>query len=194
MKARCLDTSHRMYPHYGGAGITIDPSWLGPGGFERFLLHLGPRPPGCTLERRDRGKGYEPGNVTWADRWTQSRNHTNVLDAKRYTATWPEWLPLHRTPLHYRHLFGQTLSLTTTAWSDLLGIPADTLRVRLRAGKTGSALTAALDRKQSLCRRSGRPRKRRKHTARDAAREKSNAYVALTAAEISEACNAAPMF
>jgi hypothetical protein len=31
--------------------VKVDPSWVGPGGFERFLEHLGERPEGTTLGR-----------------------------------------------------------------------------------------------------------------------------------------------
>jgi hypothetical protein len=42
--------------------------------FTRFLKDMGKRPEGMTLDRIDNEKGYEPGNVRWADATTQSQN------------------------------------------------------------------------------------------------------------------------
>ena len=46
--------------------------------FRQFIDELGPCPEGLTLERIDNKGHYEPGNVCWADRLTQSRNREYV--------------------------------------------------------------------------------------------------------------------
>ena len=46
--------------------------------FRQFIDALGPCPEGLTLERIDNKGHYEPGNVCWADRNTQSRNREYV--------------------------------------------------------------------------------------------------------------------
>jgi hypothetical protein len=73
IKARCLNPNHRMYPHYGGRGITISPEWEND--FQAFLSYVGPRPSSKhSLDRIDNNRGYEPGNVRWADWFVQVRN------------------------------------------------------------------------------------------------------------------------
>jgi len=53
----------------------MSPEWLGEGGFERFLAHIGTRPgPDLSIDRIDNSKGYWPGNVRWADKQTQANN------------------------------------------------------------------------------------------------------------------------
>lgn len=38
------------------------------------MANLGPRPEGCTLDRKDNNGNYEPGNVQWATGVQQARN------------------------------------------------------------------------------------------------------------------------
>jgi len=52
--------------------------WKGPGGYERFLEHVGRRPsPNHSLDRIDNSGGYAPGNVRWATWSQQHRNRRN---------------------------------------------------------------------------------------------------------------------
>ena len=73
MIARCLGK---------GAGaawyrsVFVCERWLR--SYENFLADVGPRPsPQHSLDRIDHNGDYEPGNVRWADRNTQSRNTKN---------------------------------------------------------------------------------------------------------------------
>lgn len=75
MKGRCLSSTHKDYPRYGGVGITVCEEWAS--SFEEFFSYLGPRPTGTSLDRIDWRKGYEPGNVRWATNSQQSRNKAN---------------------------------------------------------------------------------------------------------------------
>lgn len=60
---------------YGGRGIRVAEEWLGPGGFERFLAHVGRRPSAKhSIDRIDNDGNYEPGNVRWATAKEQARN------------------------------------------------------------------------------------------------------------------------
>jgi hypothetical protein len=71
-KRRCTDPSNDHYPNYGGRGITMCDEWLND--FSAFIAHMGPRPPGYTLDRRDNNRGYEPGNCRWATKSEQAFN------------------------------------------------------------------------------------------------------------------------
>ena len=72
MRGRCLNPSHKDFPRYGAKGITVCEEWAG--SFEAFLAHVGPRPPGTTLDRIKAELGYRPGNVRWATPLVQARN------------------------------------------------------------------------------------------------------------------------
>jgi hypothetical protein len=75
MKQRCFYRRGKSYKDYGARGITVSPEWLGDGGFERFLSHIGPKPTKShTIERIRNDGNYEPGNVKWATRMEQSCN------------------------------------------------------------------------------------------------------------------------
>jgi hypothetical protein len=94
MLDRCYRPSNTHYPDYGGRGIGVFPEWLGPGGFERWLAYIGPRPKGMTQDRFPNPDGnYEPGNVRWATSLEQGRNKRNNIwltlgDKTRTQAEW----------------------------------------------------------------------------------------------------------
>jgi hypothetical protein len=46
--------------------------------FAEFLNHLGDRPKGLTLERKNNDGNYEIGNVKWATRYEQTHNRRNT--------------------------------------------------------------------------------------------------------------------
>ena len=53
MIRRCYRQANSDYLRYGGRGISVDPQWLGPDGFERFFDFVNnqlPLPEGVTLE------------------------------------------------------------------------------------------------------------------------------------------------
>jgi hypothetical protein len=72
MKQRCLNPKHKWYHYYGGRGITVCQSWRD--SFVAFLLDMGERPAGLTLERKNVNRPYTPHNCCWADKSTQRRN------------------------------------------------------------------------------------------------------------------------
>lgn len=75
MKSRCFNANVENYPAYGGRGITVSPTWLGPGGYEAFLSDVGRRPSsGHSIDRIDVNGNYEPGNVRWATADVQAKN------------------------------------------------------------------------------------------------------------------------
>ena len=79
MLGRCEnDPSKECYKNYYGRGIRISDKWIN--NFEEFLKDIGRRPnPELTLDRIDNDGDYEPGNVRWVDRKTQSQNSRRKL-------------------------------------------------------------------------------------------------------------------
>lgn len=78
IKDRCHRETSSCYERYGGKGIKVCEQWFN--SFEAFFEYMGPRPAGCSIDRIDNSKGYEPGNCRWATWTEQQRNKTsNVL-------------------------------------------------------------------------------------------------------------------
>lgn len=82
VKRRCTDPKAQNYPWYGGRGITMHDPWLTDA--EAFITyveeHLGPRPPGKSIDRIDNDGNYEPGNLRWA---TMSEQRLNARKPSR---------------------------------------------------------------------------------------------------------------
>ena len=121
IKDRCLNEDAENYPRYGGRGISVHPAWLAePGGFESFFAEVGLRPSTKhSLERKENGGNYEPGNVVWATAKEQANNRrTN------------------------RVVEFEGERLTLAQWAERKGISADTLFTRLvtRRWSTARAL------------------------------------------------------
>lgn len=112
MKSRCYTTSNREFARYGGHGITVCDRWRAD--FLHFLEDMGERPSlQHTVDRIDGTGGYEPGNCRWATRREQGNNR--------------------RTNRLYEHE-GRVLS--ATQWAREAGISPETMRSRLRAGRS----------------------------------------------------------
>lgn len=95
MLQRCRDKNCENYKRYGACGITVCDEWVGDGGFERFLAHIGPRPSSDhSVDRYPSNEGnYEPGNVRWATRVEQHRNKSSnkLLSFSGETLCVAEW-------------------------------------------------------------------------------------------------------
>lgn len=72
LKDRCLNPSNSDYYNYGAKGITVSPEFMS---FDKFYDEIGDPPSHRhSVDRIDHTKGYEPGNVRWADDDQQARN------------------------------------------------------------------------------------------------------------------------
>ena len=71
MKQRCLNSNHHAFKLYGGRGISICSRWMI---FENFLIDVGIRPEGMSLDRIDNDGNYEPENCRWTTPLIQVRN------------------------------------------------------------------------------------------------------------------------
>lgn len=111
MKARCTPGS-KDFHKYGAKGISVFEEWKH--SFQLFLDHIGPRPKGMnSVDRIDGSKGYEPGNVRWANPYIQSRNRKDVklLKTEKYG------------------------TLYVSDYAKILGISAGAVYMRLKRGK-----------------------------------------------------------
>lgn len=72
---------HRLKHQPSYAGIRMCEEWANEfTKFEAYIESLGPKPsPQHTLDRKDPNGHYEPGNVRWADKTTQSVNRRNSM-------------------------------------------------------------------------------------------------------------------
>jgi hypothetical protein len=74
--SRCTNPGNKVYPDYGGRGITVYPAWLAQRvEFLRYLIGLeGWDTPELELDRMDNNQGYVPGNLRFC---TKSANNAN---------------------------------------------------------------------------------------------------------------------
>jgi hypothetical protein len=98
MIQRCTNQNRKEFAWYGERGITVCNRWRygadGKSGFECFLIDLGPRPKGTTIDRYPHKTGnYEPTNCRWATRKEQQNNtrrNVNIIINGR-TQTRSQW-------------------------------------------------------------------------------------------------------
>ena len=72
MIQRCTNPKHDQYKDYGGRDIVVCDEWRN--SFQRFVMDMGKRPIGKTLDRRDSDGPYRRQNCRWADAKSQAEN------------------------------------------------------------------------------------------------------------------------
>lgn len=90
MISRCTIKSNGSYSNYGGRGILVCARWKY---FENFLVDMGTRPEGTTLDRIDTNGNYESANCRWATKEQQDTNkRTSVyVTFEGKTLTYSQW-------------------------------------------------------------------------------------------------------
>lgn len=78
MKARCYNKNGKDFRYYGGRGIKVCERWKN--SFLNFLVDMGEKPEGLTLDRIDAEKNYTPSNCRWATRLEQANNQRRMKD------------------------------------------------------------------------------------------------------------------
>lgn len=85
MKARCYHESDDSYQYYGARQISVCDRWRT--SFDAFLVDMGERPAGTTLDRIDVNGNYEPGNCRWAGALQQAANKRDAKPVKVFGVT-----------------------------------------------------------------------------------------------------------
>lgn len=70
MLYRCYDEKNDNFKWYGARGIKVCLRWRL--NFFDFAADVGEKPEGKSIDRIERHKGYEPGNVRWATKQQQA--------------------------------------------------------------------------------------------------------------------------
>ena len=111
MKDRCNNPDCKAYRDYGGRGIKVCEEWTDDfSAFQKWALANGYKE-GLTIDRKDNNKGYSPDNCRWTDRKIQGNNKRNC-----------------------RYITYKGQRKTVAEWSEITGIPHETLLYRLNHG------------------------------------------------------------
>lgn len=71
MKGRCNNKNNPSYCYYGGRGISVCKEW---DNFKTFIIDMGRRPKGRSLDRIDSNGNYCKENCRWATKIQQANN------------------------------------------------------------------------------------------------------------------------
>lgn len=81
IKNRCYCKSCPRYKDYGGRGIKMYEEWIN--NPEKFVEYVSNLPNSdnteYSLDRINNDGNYEPGNIRWADKYTQARNRRSIV-------------------------------------------------------------------------------------------------------------------
>lgn len=81
IKNRCYNPNNKSYKNYGEKGIEIYNEWkTNFNEFKKYVeKNLGKKKAQETLDRINPERGYEPGNIRWADKTIQAYNKTDCF-------------------------------------------------------------------------------------------------------------------
>ena len=80
---RCYNPKCKAYKHYGGRGIRVCSRWKAC--FNNFLVDMGTRPKGYSIDRVDNDGNYELSNCRWATIKEQQDNSRK--SSRKFTST-----------------------------------------------------------------------------------------------------------
>ena len=104
MVQRCTNPNSKSYPHYGGRGITICPTWMD---FSIFLQDMGLPQSGQSIDRIDNNLGYSKDNCRWVSVETQANNKRTTIylthnNETKPLRTWAKEIGIKPTTLWFR--------------------------------------------------------------------------------------------
>ena len=91
---RCHNPNDKDYHRYGARGITVSERYKGSDRAQNLIKDIGRKPTAKhSLDRIDNDKGYEQGNVRWADPVEQANNRrgNRLITYKDETLTLAQW-------------------------------------------------------------------------------------------------------
>ena len=112
MRRRCRpNPKRRCNGDYAERGITVCPQW---NDFKTFLLDMGERDGGMTLERINNDKGYSPDNCKWVTKADQNRNQTrsrriSFNGKTQLLVDWAREFGISKELMHWRLKNGWTM-------------------------------------------------------------------------------------
>lgn len=110
MFVRCTNHKAANFASYGGRGISVCKRWLD---FKNFMVDMGERPEGMSLDRIDNDADYSPKNCRWATPKQQANNRRVTIRLTRGGVSktigeWAQELGIPRTRIDRRHRAGMS--------------------------------------------------------------------------------------
>jgi hypothetical protein len=105
MKKRCYNVNSVSYKNYGYRGITVCDRWLN--SFKNFLIDMGERPAGMTLDRINVDGNYEPNNCRWTttdiqnvNQRVRKNNTSGYKGVYKHIDKWESTITVNKQTIH----------------------------------------------------------------------------------------------